>query len=302
MKLRRCFVLLVLAALLLSGCDNTANDWDTMWDTALKIEQTVDDPKIRELTESMINAIIADEPDTAFNLLFPGGDRAAFDSAFPQLREVLKNMDMYTLVASQTNTNKNLGTGVSVRSIRYLLSGGENTMGEIRLFVDVVQSSEDPDTLASFYINVYEQITYTGTFTTMKGADAGQWIVLILGLLEAGFMVWMFVDCCAHEVRKKWLWLLLIALGAFVINVSVDNGVRLNFNVGLYFNVYTAAIAYSNGACLLRIMVPVGAAVYAAKRKDLLAAVVRTAEQPTPAQAQEEMLPPAEEPQQENEE
>lgn len=269
MKLRRYFVLLILAALLLSGCGNTANDWDAMWDAALKIEETVDDPEIRQMTEEMLGAIIAGEPDTAYSLLLPGTDRAAFDNVFPQLREVLKGMDVYTLVASQTNTNKNLGTGVSVRSIRYLLSGGENTTGEIRLFVDVVQTSENPQALASFHINIYEQITYTGTFTTMKGASAGQWVMLIIGLLETGFIVWMFVDCCTHKVRKKWLWLLLIALGVFVINVSVDSGIRLNFNIGLYFNVYTAAIAYSSGAYLLRFMVPVGAVVYAARRKQL---------------------------------
>lgn len=303
MKARRILVLLVLAALLLAGCSNAVNDWDTMWDLALQLDAAVDDPQIRQLTEAMIDAIREDDVNAAYNLLVPGLDRDQFDSIYLQLKQLFKDMDVYMLVASQINKNTNMGSGGTITSIRYMLSGGKNAAGEIRVFVDVAQSSEYPQQLYGFYINEYEEVTQTGTFTTMKGANAGQWVMLFVGLLETGFMVWMFVDCCTHKVRKKWLWLLLIALGVFVISASVDNGVRLNFNVGLYFNVYTAAIAYSNGAYLLRIMVPVGAIVYQIKRKALFAKAVEVQPEQAELAAQPEQVQPSdEEPIQEAEE
>lgn len=304
MKARRILVcLLLLAMLLLSGCSNTVNDWDTMWDLALQLDAAVGDPQIRQLTEAMIDAIRDDDVNTAYNLLVPGIDRAQFDSIYLQLKQLFKDMDVYTLVASQVNKNINMGSEGTITRICYMLSGGKNVAGEIRVFVNVAQSSEYPQQLYGFYINDYEEVTQTGTFTTMKGASAGQWVMLIIGLLETGFIVWMFVDCCVHKVRKKWLWLLLIALGVFVISASVDNGVRLNFNTGLYFNVYTAAIAYSNGTHLLRFMVPVGAIIYRIKRKALLAKAVEVQQEPTePAVQPEQVQTLAEESIQETEE
>lgn len=289
MKARRILVLLVLAALLLVGCSNTVNDWDTMWNLAQRLDISVDDPQIRQLTESMLNAIKDDDADAAYNLFVPGIDRTQFDTVYLQFRQLLKDMGDYTLVASNIYKNTNAISDVTITKISYMLSGDESSAEEIRAYVDVAQSSEYPQRLYSFHINGYEEVTQTGTFTTMKGAAIGQWVMMIIGLLETAFMVWMFVDCCAHKVRKKWFWLLLIALGVFVISASVDSGFHLNFNVGLYLNVYTAAIAYSNGAYLLRIMVPVGAIVYLIRRKALFAKAVQV--QPEQAAPVEVQLP-----------
>ena len=268
MKARRILVcVLLLAMLLLSGCGKAVNDWDTMWKQAQRIEKLTDDAEVRQLTEAMLDAILSDQPEVVYELIYPEVDKATFDEVYGQFRAILKDVQMYSLAAAQKNTN--LTGSETVKTIRYMFSGGGNTLGEVKLFVDVVHSTVAPQKLVGFHLNSYEEVTQTGTFTTMKGASAGQWMMLVIALLETGFIIWMFVDCCTHKMKRKWLWLILIAVGVFVINLQMGNGFHVNFRMGLYTNIYTAAIAYSNGTYLIRIMVPAGAIVYAILRKNL---------------------------------
>ena len=297
MKIRRIFALLLLVILLLTGCANVANSWDSMWTISSKISNTIDDGQIHELTESMINAIRSEDYDTAYSLVAPIHNGQDLIPIFQELHTLLKDLDVYTLMASNINKTSSLGSDVSQTTLRYMLSGGKEELGEVKLYVDVGHSSEYPQALTNFHISVHEEVTQTGSVTTMKGASVGQWIMLIIGLLEIGFILWMFVDCCTHKVKKKWLWLLLIALGALIISVNTNNGFRLNFNVGLFLNAYTVAIAYSNGAYLLRVMIPVGAIIYLTQRKALFAkAVAEPPTQPAFAEPAEPQLPTEESP------
>ena len=284
-------VFLVLLLLSLTACGRTVNDWDAMWDAAAKLGAQADPMEIHELTDEMIQVIRSNDPEQAFELLIPGGDWNAFLPAFQELHSMVADIEVYTMMMSNVHTQKNLGTDDMVTSVQYLLSGGKDTLGETRLIVNVVYSSQHPGRLASFYLAPYVEVTQTGTLTSMKGAGAAQWILLIVGLAEIGFMIWMFIDCCRHKLQKKWLWLLLTAMGIIAFTVSADNGgVRLNFNIGFFFNLYTSLALYSNGAMQLRLMIPVGAIAYAVIRKQLFADYEK-AQLPQPAVFPEGQLP-----------
>ena len=72
-------------------------------------------------------------------------------------------------------------------------------------------------------------------------------------------------------MKKKWLWLLLIALGYMIFSLIVtQEQFRVGMNVGAILN-YTSLIRYSTGGFTLRLMIPVGAIVYLICRKTLFA-------------------------------
>lgn len=266
-------ILLALLLLSLTACAGGGDEWDTMWNLALGLSDKVDDPQVRAMTEAMLETVIANDAEACKALLIPGVEDSDFEESFSMMHQLVDGMDMYTMVASSVNSNTNFTSDITIRTIQYLVSGGTAALGEKRLIVNAVYSTEYPENLASFYISEYIPVTQTGSLASMRGANGVQWVLLILGLLECGFILWMFVDCACHKVLKKWLWLLLIALGAVALTFSIsDNSFHTNFNLGLFFNQYTSLILYSNGASILRLMVPVGAIVYGSSRKRLFAA------------------------------
>jgi len=282
--------LLVAVMLLSVGCA-AAEDWDSMWNSAVKMGEKMNDPQVQLLTEEMIDAIRENDPEAAKAVITAEVDPAAVEQVVSQLHPAFADMDVYMLQAANIQKNKNLGTDVTNTAIRYLLAGGKNTPGELRFYVDVTHSSQEPQCLKGFHVTEYQEIIYSGTLTTMADANGAQWAMLLIGALELAFVIWMFVDCCLHKMEKKWLWLLLTAMGIIAFTVSADNGgVRLNFNVGFFFNLYTSLALYSNGAMQLRLMIPVGAIAYAVIRKQLFADYEKT-QLPQPAVFPEGQLP-----------
>lgn len=146
-------------------------------------------------------------------------------------------------------------------------------------FIVTASRIEGYEGLAAVHIVPEEQTTlhHTGTLGNMEGTGAGQWVVL--GALTWVFVIWMFVDCCRKKIRRKALWLVLIALVALVLTLTMRGGsVNLRFNVGLYLQL-SSLISYGDGSTQLSLVVPVGAIVYCAMRKRLeatAAPVLRT--------------------------
>jgi hypothetical protein len=89
-----------------------------------------------------------------------------------------------------------------------------------------------------------------------------QWVVLLLGILEIAFVIWMLIDCCCRKIRLKAMWIVIILLGALAFSIKLGPaGMNFNFNLGGILS-YTALILYGSGTTALRIMLPIGALVY----------------------------------------
>lgn len=260
---KRLLVIAVVVLLLLSvsGCGNQ-QDWKSMRELALKMEDIVDDATVRENTERMLSYILADDFENAYTMVCTVATREEFRQPYADIRAVLRGVTDYELVASYRNNN--VTNGVSYVGIRYMLTSGEQ-----KILVEATRQ-EGGIGLVGFHVYTYDPVTQTGTLTTMQGANAVQWIFLVIGLLEGGFMIWMFVDCCRSKIRWKWLWLILTLLGAVAISVTVANGINLRYNIGLFFNLHTALIRYSSGGFTVRLMFPLGAVAYIILKKKLI--------------------------------
>lgn len=264
MKHRRTVLclLLVLLLLLATGC-GAKDEWEAAQKAAGMLSGVTEDPQLRSDTEKLLNAIIADDYAAAWDTIYQEIDAAEFKRMYVELQPHLAQIETYELVAS--NINKTVSNGVSTVSVRYMM-----TAGDLRLFVDVSRV-EGYEGLTGFYLNEYVPVITTGTLGNMQGANVLQRIFLVVGLLELVFVLGAFVDCCRHKMKKKWLWLLLIALGYMIFSLIVtQEQFRVGMNVGAILN-YTSLIRYSTGGFTLRLMIPVGAIVYLICRKTLFA-------------------------------
>ena len=281
-------VLLTLVLLMLAGC-GAQDEWEAAQKAAGMLSDITEDPQLRADTEKMLNAIIADDFPAALDAFYEDISAIEFRRAYVEMQPVLVGIEQYELVPA--NINKNIKNGISSTSVRYMLTAGGQ-----RFFVDVARA-EGYDGLVAFYLNEYQPVVTTGTLGNMQGANAVQWIFLVVGLLEFVFVVCVFVDCCRHKMKKKWLWLLLIALGYLIFSViATPEQFRIGFNAGAYF-IYTSLIRYSTGGFVFRVMVPVGAIVYLSMRKSLFAKYAQLQQQKAAAQqtVQPEPIPQAEE-------
>lgn len=263
-------VLLILLMLMMAGC-GAQDEWEAAQKAAGLLSGITEDPQLRADTEKLLDAIISDEYAAAWDALYEEIDAAEFRRMYVELQPHLAEMENYELVPSYIN--KSVNNGVSSTFVRYMMTAGKQ-----RFFVEVARV-EGYDGLFSFYINEYQPVITTGTLGNMQGADVLQWIFLIVGMLEIVFALCVFVDCCRHKMRKKWLWLVIIGLGYVVFQLMTTPE---QFRVGMRWGAilsYTSLLRYSTGGFTLCIMIPAGALVYLVLRKRLFANFARFQQQ-----------------------
>ena len=155
----------VLLLLLLSGCDGM---------------QVKDIPEIRSHVENFLTATLENEPNDAYSAFYQALPRAQFKSVFPQLRDLLQDVEEYTLLPIHIHYSSR-SDGKAVTQITYRM---DTNCGA---FVVIASASDNKDGLLNLQLVPEEQTTlvYTGTPGHMEEASAIQWITLILG-----FAVW----------------------------------------------------------------------------------------------------------------
>ncbi len=239
----------VLLLLLLSGCDGM---------------QVKDIPEIRSHVENFLTATLENEPNDAYSAFYQALPRAQFKSVFPQLRDLLQDVEEYTLLPIHIHYSSR-SDGKAVTQITYRM---DTNCGA---FVVIASASDNKDGLLNLQLVPEEQTTlvYTGTPGHMEGASTIQWITLILGFAVWGGVLWAFADCCRRKIRMKPLWLLLIALAALVFHVTLSGGmINFRFNVGIYLAV-SSLLRYGDGSHQLQLVIPLGAILYVCLRKRL---------------------------------
>ena len=283
-----CLLLAMLMLLLLAGC-GAQDEWDAALKMADKLEGVVEDAQLRADAEQLLDALIADDYASAWDAICQEMDAAEFKKVYEEIQPLLSGVTQYELTPS--NINKGTNNGVAYVSVRYMMTAGER-----RVFVDV-SWTEGYQGLTAFRLTDYVPVVTTGTLGNMQGANAAQWTFLVIGILELIFAIWVFVDCCRHKIRRKWLWLLLIALGYVILSViATPEQFRINFNVGAFLS-YTRLLCYSTGGATCQVVIPVGAIVYLSMRKSLFAKYAQLQQQKA---AEQETVLTEEIPQQED--
>ena len=257
-----CLLLAMLMLLVLAGC-GAKDEWEAAAKMADKLGNLAEDTQLRADTEKLLNALIADDYQSAWGAICQEMDEAEFRNVYGEIQPLLNGVTQYELIPS--NINKAVRNGVAFVSVRYMMTAGQR-----RVFVDVSRT-EGYQGLTAFRLTDYIPVVTTGTLGNMQGADGIQWVLLIIGLLEWVFTICAFVDCCRHKVRRKWLWLLLVALGQVQISLLLTpTQMQTGIRAGIYLT-YTNLTRYSTGGFLLLVMIPVGAVVYLCIRKKLFA-------------------------------
>ena len=253
-KLVRSVCVVILTVLMLcSGCG--------------AVLQELENAEVRQSTEEMLNALIANDFQTAYSLVSKICAEEDFKPTFTQMRELLGNADTYELKLLSIYTNGTLTNGQKIRSVN---STYEMTTNSGRVIVSV--RMDDRIGLSSFYLSPYEKTDYyfTGTLENMKDATGLQWCFLLLNVVAIGFTVFALVDCSRQKIKKKALWILLLLIGFVSVGATIAAAsIRLNFNVG-WITAYSALIRYGSGTVMLRLMLPVGTIIYFAMRRSLL--------------------------------
>jgi len=243
----------LLLAVLLSGCNT--------------VIQNLENDQLRQDTEIMLDALIADDFQSAYSLFQGVCTEAEFAPAFREMRSLVEGADAYTLNLLSVSANTNITNGVklttSMATYHMEFSSG-------RMIINVRADSRQG--LTSFYLTPFEKTDYyfTGTIGSMKDAGVGQWIVLFSNLLSLVFAVFALIDCCRNKLEKKVMWILLIIFGFITLGTTISaTGFRTNFSIGWILG-YSALIRYGSGTFSLRLLVPAGAAAYLLTRRSLL--------------------------------
>ncbi len=229
--------------------------------------QELENTEIRQSTETMLDALIADDFQTAYSLVNKICTEEDFKPAFTQMQELVGNADTYELKLLSIYTNYTISNGEKrniVTSVYEMTSPGGRVIVNIRMLAQ--------NGLVNFYLTPYEKTEYyyTGTLDNMKDATGAQWGFLLSNVIAISFTVYALIDCCRQKIKKKALWILLLILGFISLGVTISStNFRLNFNLG-WITAYSALIRYGSGIITLRLMLPVGTIIYFAMRRSLL--------------------------------
>ncbi len=256
--------------------------------------QTEKGDEIKAHCEAIIDAILAGDKD-AICAMFPTDeiDEASLQDFCDNVIPYLEGVETYSLkLVGWHVVTKN---GISQYQANFEMT--TNAEGYYVLGV----MNDNYDGLVHFNITSLKDLEeanalpYTGTLTTLAGSNPLQWALLALSAAVLVFTVITFIDCCKHPIQRKWLWLLFIALGAFIFTVTYENGnLTTQFNIGVYPLLYSHLKLTATNAFQLQLVVPLGTIAYRIRRSRLLAAAAESiTETPTeiPAEAPAEETP-----------
>lgn len=213
--------------------------------------------QIKEYSKTFIDALITNDPDSAYVVVKDAISREDFTPIFDNMRRHIGTNLEYTL----TQTRLSEGNGSVTATLE--MKTAEHT------YKVVASTTQGKEGLSGFQILILDP-DKTGTLTTMKGANALQWIVLIIAIAEIGFILWMLVDCILHRVQRKATWIIFILLGLIAVSYTwSDAGTSVDLTLGYLWNLSMLA-KYETGATVLRLMLPVGAVIYAIMRRNLI--------------------------------
>ena len=204
------------------------------------------------LTEKFIDAVIADDADSAYAAMTSELNRAEFDAFFVQIAEIFDGIKTYEL--TQTGWNASFNNGVSSYKATFDMKADNGAKFQVETTV----------------VDGYENI-YNIYFTPVKTSESSLPILLpfklgalVLSVAAIGFAIWMIVDCAKRKIGKKALWIILILVGASV-TLSIGGGLHINWQLGLA--IATSSVSTSSGVTSFRLAVPLGALIYFCLRK-----------------------------------
>ncbi len=217
-------------------------------------------PEHEELASAFVDALSKNDLETAVALTDEEHfKREDFENFFKSAREYVGEFSSYENKGI-TDYGKEERDGVTNESATFLF-GTDGV--DFCVSVTRVGASEKIGGLAI-------SPKQTGTLGSMDGANALQWLVLILGFATIGFTALVFVDCVRRKFKSKGVWCAVILLGVLSLGFTVG---KTGFMPGAGFGFIifpSSLVTYSTGGYALSLVVPFGAIAYLVMRKKLL--------------------------------
>jgi hypothetical protein len=131
----------------------------------------------------------------------------------------------------------------------------------------VIQTKGGVKTIAGLHVSPSSRSFEEINEFTLAGKGISQYVGLCLAIGAAAFTLYVFVLCIRTRMgKKKWIWLILILIGVFRLTVNWTTGEWAFTPLTVQAPpVITACSLY--GACMLQIMVPLGAIAFLLLRK-----------------------------------
>lgn len=252
MKKNRIMALCVILLLLISLCVGCT-----------KPIGRFEDEELRQYTETILDAIIAEDFQTAYEPFRQICLEDDFFEVFSQMRSLIGYANAYELKLLSINTNVSWDDGQQISSKDAIY---QMTAGKKIIIVSIGTDSQRG--LRGFTLAPYQSTDYysVGTLSNMQGANWTQVLLLLSNLIPLGLVIFAIVDCIRSKLKNKALWILLLILGFATLGMTTAaSGIKLNFHLaGL--SGYSALIFYGSGTTAIRLMVPVGAFIYFIRR------------------------------------
>ncbi len=246
MKIKRIFSFVAVLALILvlavsmSSCDAGVDEESALYKNV----------------QHMVDALIKNDKDSAREIVADVISDEMFDKAYPGLSEKLDGVLDYQLEILGWRSGSTDKT--SYKNANLLLTTDK---GDFLIFAE---ERADYEGLSVFQMQNYR---ITGTLASIKESNGWQIALLIVNILEIGFVIYAFVDCARSNIDKKPLLLIFIVLGRILFGIDFSSGA--SFSMKWFFG-YTSYVKTTSAGGLLTLAVPVVAIVWFAVKKQLI--------------------------------
>ena len=209
--------------------------------------------EIQLYCETMMDAIVTGNVDRGLGAMNPGTQMSKFAPNFTGLQTVLADVTEFKLEPKEWLFK-------TVHGIEHYNATFTMTTNAGTYYVSGYMQ-DGYDRLTSFFVTSDRigGVDYTGTLTTLDGANAVQWGILALSALTLAFTIYCLVDCCKRTIKNKVLWILFIIGGMLTLTIE---GSHISFNLSLFTLTYSHLKLYSGGSYILHIVLPIGSVFY----------------------------------------
>ena len=235
-----CLLLLLVASLTFSGCE------------AIQKENE----EHKQLCTRFMDALIADDYDTAYELIKATVSEDDFETLFEQMTDYINGVKNYEL--KQIGWNYSTKNGVTMHQSTF-----EMTADNGKVYTIQVITTETIEGIAGIHLLDNTELE--------ERADAFQPINIILKIVSLAFLVLtvlLIIDCCRSKIRRKALWIIIMLLGV-AFSISLGSGIHLNWNIGLILQMMGVSANAASRSIIIRLYLPVGAIVYFCMRNRL---------------------------------
>ena len=216
--------------------------------------------EIQLYCETMMDAIVTGNVDRGLGAMNPGTQMSKFAPNFTNLQTFLTDVTEFKLEPKEWLFK-------TVNGIEHYNATFTMTTNAGTYYVSGYMQ-DGYDRLTSFFVTSDRigGVDYTGTLTTLDGANAVQWGILALSALTLAFILYCLVDCCKHRVKNKALCILFILAGMLTLTIKGGN---IHINLSLLSLTYSHLRLYSDGDYVLQLVAPIGSILYLALRSQI---------------------------------